>query len=143
VTSEGGDHVATLGGTILSVLAIIGGILSLCGGIGLAFGGSALTGALAAAGQSSAVSAGALAVSGVIAIVVGVLYLVLGVGLFQLKGWAWMLGMALSIVSLVIAVFEIALKYSTVSSQLIGMVFSVIILVYLFTPGVRAAFGRS
>ena len=132
-----------LGVTILGVLAIIGGILSLCGGIGLVFGGTALTGALAAAGQTSAVSAGAVAVSGIIAIVVGVLYLVLGVGLFQLKGWAWMLGVALSIASIVLGVLEIALKYSTVSAQLIGMVFSVIILVYLFTPGVRAAFGRS
>jgi uncharacterized membrane protein (DUF2068 family) len=132
-----------LGVTILGVLAIIGGILALCGGLGLAFGGSALTSALSAAGQSTAISAGALAVSGGISAVLGVLELVFGVGLLQLKSWAWMLGVALSIVSLVIGVIEIAVKYSTVGNQIIGMVISVIILVYLFTPGVRAAFGRA
>jgi hypothetical protein len=132
-----------VGVTILAVLAIIGGIALLClGGVAL-LGSSAISGAVAASGQATTVSAGALQVSGGISAVLGVLYLVLGVGLLQLRGWAWMLGVGLSIVSLVAGVVEIAVKYSTISNQIVGMIFSIIILVYLFTPKVRAAFGRA
>ncbi|MER2600254.1 MAG: hypothetical protein ABTQ73_12110 [Caldilineales bacterium] len=122
--------------TILAILAVIGGILSLCGSLAL-FG---LSGLGAVSGEVASGATGML--YGVIGLVGAVLYLLFGFGAWQLKPWAWTLGIAgagLSIVSNVLSLISGA----SLISVLIGLIIPAIILWYLFRPEIKAVFGRS
>jgi hypothetical protein len=131
--------------TILAILAIIGGILSFLGALALIAAGALVAGGtLVANGTTYPASAGGpLIVLGVIFLVLGVLDIVVGIGFFRLSPWAWMLGIILQGAGLVLAIAEIALKYATLNGEILGMIISAGILVYLLTPGVRQAFGRA
>ena len=131
--------------TILAILAIVGGVLSLFGALALIAAGALVAGGTLAANGTTypASAAGALYALGVIFLVLGVLDIVVGIGFFRLSPWAWMLGIILQGVGLVLAIAEIALKYSSLNSEILGMIVSAGILVYLLTPGVRQAFGRA
>ncbi len=132
-----------VGVTILAILAFIGGILGILGGIG-SIGAVALLSSTtyAAAGASIPhASATYLYIIGGLLLVLGVLDIVLGVGLWGLKPWAWTLGVGLQILSLIIDGVQVA-QGASIASEIVGIVISVAVLVYLFTPGVRAAFGR-
>jgi uncharacterized membrane protein (DUF2068 family) len=132
-----------LGVTILGVLAILGGIASLCLGGLVALGSTALSGNISTATHGiSTVNSGTLAAIGGFTAVLGVLEIVFGVGFLQLKGWAWMLGIVLQAISVVFGIAQIATGSSTFLNQALGLVISLVILFYLFTPQVRAAFGR-
>lgn len=67
----------------------------------------------------------------------------LGIGLPRLRPWAWTLGVALQVASIVLAIIQIAMRTATVESEVLGMAINVIILVYLFRGNVRQAFGRA
>lgn len=69
--------------------------------------------------------------------------IVLGIGLPRLRPWAWTLGVALQVASIVLAIIQIAMRTATVESEVLGMAINVIILVYLFRGNVRQAFGRA
>ncbi len=131
--------------TILAVLAIIGGVLSLFGALALIGAGALVAGGtLVANGTTYPASAsGGLYILGVIFLVLGVLDIVVGIGFFRLSPWAWMLGIILQGVGLVLAIAEIALRYATLNGNILGMIVNAAILVYLLTPGVRQAFGRA
>jgi len=111
--------------TILAILAFIGGILGILGG----FGGFALGGGYVALGA--------------ISLILGIVNLALGYGFWTLKPWAWPLGIGLEIVSVVLAVIYIVGGQSSVASEAISIIISVIVLYYLTRPNVRQAFGRS
>jgi uncharacterized membrane protein (DUF2068 family) len=132
-----------VGVTILAILAILGGIALLClGGLSV-LGGTVASGSLSAAGGAAvAANSGLITAIGGVLAVLGVLYIVMAVGLLQLKGWAWTLGIVLSALSLILDVAQIVQKPSTLGQQLVSIVISLVILVYLFTPRVRQAFGR-
>ena len=128
------------GVTILAILAAIGGVLSIIAGVAL-LGLGALAGAAGSGGLG-----GLTAIFGIIAIVLGVAEIVLAYGLWTLKPWAWTLGIGLAIISLALIVVQAVLSGNIVNS-LIGSIISIVIwaivLYYLFTPRVKAAFGRS
>jgi hypothetical protein len=129
-----------IGVTILAVLAIIGGVLGILGGVLILLGG----GIIAASGVEGAGAVGGLIiVFAVISIVIGVLYLAFGIGAWGLKPWAWMLGVIGAALSILSSLFQVIFLQSDFTSQIVSIVISVIILVYLFTPGVRQAFGRA
>jgi uncharacterized membrane protein (DUF2068 family) len=128
-----------LGVTILAILAFIGGILGILGGVGALAVGGVATGATAAA--AAHVSGTFLMGMGIVLLVVGVLDIVLGVGFWRLSPWAWTLGIALQIVGLVIAGVYVA-QGSSIANQAVGIAINLAVLIYLFTPGVRKAFGR-
>jgi hypothetical protein len=141
------------GVTILGVLAILGGIALLVGGIALiglglvigTYAGSAFTNALSNAGYSglASISAGTLAVFllalGAIVLVLGILYFAVGVGYFGGKGWAWTLGIIVTVISIIIDGVQIA--FGAVSN-LFGLVIGLIIIYYLTRPHVKAFFGK-
>jgi uncharacterized membrane protein (DUF2068 family) len=132
-----------VGVTILAVLSILGGIALLCLGGLSALGGTLFSSQVAAAGgTAAAANSGLLTIIGGAIAVLGVLYIVLAVGLLQLKGWAWLLGIVLSVLSVVGGIAQIVAKPSSLGSQAVTLIISLVILVYLFTPQVRAAFGR-
>ena len=124
--------------TILAVLAAIGGVLVLIAGLF----GTVLGGALGAATGSATVG-GLVVLLGVIAIVYGVLSIAFAYGAWTLKSWAWNLGMASQIVGIGLAVVYIATGNSTVSSQILNIAIGAVIIYYLNTPAVKAAFGRA
>jgi hypothetical protein len=118
------------------VLAAIGGVLGLLAGVALlGIGGLA-------AGGGSGFLAGFIAIFAVIAIVQSALLLAFAYGAWTLKPWGWTLGVAAEVVGLILSALFVV-NGSSISGQLVGIVIAVAILYYLFTPAVKAAFGRS
>ncbi len=123
--------------TILAVLSAIGGILTLLGGVALIGVGS-----LAAAGTGTAAYFGLGAVFGILLLASGIASLVFAYGAWNLRPWAWTLGVALQVLGLVLAVVTI-LGGADITSQIIGIVINAIILYYLFQPNIKSAFGKA
>jgi hypothetical protein len=124
--------------TILAVLSAIGGVLAILAGLFA----TVLGGAVGAATGSAAVG-GLVSLLGIIAIVYGGLSLAFAYGAWTLKPWAWTLGMASQIVGIGLAIVYIATGNSTVTSQILNIAISGVIIYYLNTPPVKAAFGRA
>ena len=125
----------SFGVTVLAIVAIIAGILGLItsfndfGGLGLLGGG--------AVHQMQTIEAGLDA----FLLILSVLYIVFGIGALQLQPWAWGLGVALAILT----VLDVGVKAITThvgSNDGFDVVIAVLILVYLYTPRVREEFGR-
>lgn len=120
-----------LGITIIAILALLSGLFGLCLPI-LAFMGSTLLGPLAVVG----VVAGGLLIIG------PVLQLIFAYGAFNLRSWAWYLGLiasGITVVGVIINLFQRAPFWSTIW----GSILPIIIFIYLLTPNVRQAFGRA
>jgi hypothetical protein len=121
--------------TILAILAGIAGVLGLFGslffiGIGGAFAGATGLGGL-------------VVILGLLLLVLSVLYLVFAWGAWQLKPWAWTLGVGLSAASIVLTVLQLVMGMSEPVGAIISIAISAAILYYLFQANVKAAFGRA
>ena len=132
-----------LGITILAILGIIGGVLGLLGGCG-AIAGGALVGALGAQAGVGAVAAGGglLGLLGIVALAMAVGWIAFGIGAWTLKPWAWMLGLILVGVSIVVALVTV-LTGGDFGSQIINLAIDAVMVYYLMTPEVKQAFGRA
>lgn len=126
-----------MGITILAVLSAIGGVLGLLGSLAIIG-----IGGLAAASTGSAAFFGLGAIWGLLILALAIASLVFAYGAWTLKPWAWSLGVALQVISLVLAALTVV-SGGDISSQIIGVVISAIILYYLFQPNIKAAFGRA
>lgn len=141
------------GVTILGVLAILGGIAGLFAGviligIGLAVGtllATQIQSQLTLAGYPglSGLEAGLIGtivmVLGVVILLMGILYLAVGIGFFGGKGWAWTLGVIVSVIGIVLAIVQIAFgSWGSILSLIIGG----LILYYLMRPNVKTFFGK-
>lgn len=122
------------GVTILAILAAISGVLGLFGGVVLLG-----LGGLAAAG---APAGGLVLIGAIIVLVASVLALAFAYGAWTLKPWAWTLGIAAEVLSLVSSGVAIV-GGGSITNQIFSIVIAVAILYYLFTPNVKAAFGRT
>jgi len=130
--------------TILAVLAFVGGLFGLCGAL-LAF--FAILGI--STGLASALDASGIQVAGgflaIVALLAAFLYVALmfafAYGAWNLKPWAWILGIIAEAWS-VITIISNLINGSSFSSQLFPLAIAVGILYYLFTPAVKKAFGR-
>lgn len=116
------------------------------GAIGAFVGGFAvLAGALldfeAPVGKISAegVSGMALVIIGLIFMIYGVAQIIFGVGLWQLRGWAWTLGVVIHSITLLGALGGLFSGVFTVQS-IFTIVISSAILIYLLSPRVRNLF---
>jgi uncharacterized membrane protein (DUF2068 family) len=85
---------------------------------------------------------GFMTIFGIVVLAQSVLLLAFAYGAWTLQPWAWMLGVAAIVIGLVINALFI-LNGSEIASQIVSIVISVVILYYLFTPAVKAAFGRA
>ena len=72
-----------------------------------------------------------------LAVVIGVLYVVAGFGFFRGKGWAWALGIIVSVVSLIVSIVEHPAAHAY---GIPGGVVAVIVIYYLTRPNVRVFF---
>ena len=77
---------------------------------------------------------------GVFALILGAIELLVAVGLFQLKGWAWGLAVLVSGANVVFGVLDLVNRIALTQSEQVSLIVSLLVLVYLLTPGVREAF---
>lgn len=127
---------------------LVAWVAMLSGAAGALIGGFAvLAGTLldvaAPAGRLSAegISGLALVIIGLGFMIVGVAQIIFGVGLWQLRQWAWALGVALQSFTLLGSLGGLFTGAFTVQS-LISIAISGAILFYLLNPRVRKLFGR-
>ncbi len=111
-----------LGVTILAVLAFLGGLLNLYFG---------LTGI------------GFALLYGLLLIVVGLAQLAFGYGAWTGKPWAWMLGLGLYVLNVVLQIVFLIIGSATIGSIIIPIVIAAVIIYYLMTPDVKKFFGRA
>ena len=121
-----------MGVTVLAILAFIGGAFGVLGalallGLGVAFAGYA--------------GGGLSFIFGIVLLVLSALELYIGWGFWNLKRTAWSLGLVVFGASLIIQFIEMLLGYSAISSFIISLIIYGILLYYLLTPAVKAAFG--
>lgn len=142
-----------LGVTIVAILAIIDGIVLLTGGIFavtvVPIVNSGLSNLSVTDQQGQQVNVqgigmnGMLAtiaiVAGSVAIILGIIWFVLAWGLLTAKGWAWIITVILSIISVVFSIVAIA---SGGVPSIISLIINGIIIYYMFRPNVKAYFGR-
>ena len=123
-----------MGITLLSTLALLAAV-------GAAFQAFASVdpGSVGPFGQIQSGSGIGLAAAGFL-IAAGI-YLELSYGLWQTKGWAWFLALAISVTHIAVNVAAALFGGATWALAIGGSIVPLIILAYLLTPGVRRAFG--
>jgi uncharacterized membrane protein (DUF2068 family) len=127
------------GVTVIAILSLIGGVLGLCGVSPLL--GVSVLGALIPTGVTQILGAIGIVVSAML--VIGpVLQIVFAYGAWNLRPWAWWLGIIASGISVLGVILGIlgsggAAIYTAVTNALIP----VIVFVYLLVPDVRRAFS--
>jgi len=124
------------GVTILAVLAAIGGVFGLFGGL-LAVTVGGIVGA-----AGGGILGGLVGIFGLLLLLLGGVELAFAYGAWTLKPWAWTLGIVAGGLGVTLAVLNV-LGGADIGSQIITVVINGIILYYLFTPQVKAAFGRT
>jgi hypothetical protein len=137
------------GVTVLGILAIIFPGLG-----GIAVGGllilaAAVLGTLnisssypQLAGYSVGTIAIFLGVLGAVSLILGILYLVTGIGFLGGKGWAWTIGIIVSVLSIISNIVEAAIIPGNVAGAVFFTIISLIIIYYLMRPHVKAFFGK-
>jgi uncharacterized membrane protein len=122
------------GVTIIAVLAAIAGVFGLLGSLVLL----GLGGTVAAnTGLGGLVFVGGLIVLGYSA-----LSLVLAYGFWNLKPWAWPLGIGVEVLGIIQAILQFMNDSRNVTSMVISIAIAAIVIWYLYQPHVKAAFGR-
>lgn len=120
--------VRPLGVTILAILSALGGIMAILGGMAI-MGVSALASEIGALG----------AAIGGITLIMGLIQLVIAWGLWTGKGWAWLLGLIFGVLGILMA---LASMVGGNFSSLVSLAINAIIVYCLYTPPVKAFFGR-
>ena len=116
--------------TVIAIFALLSGLFGLCWPI-LAFTGSAFLGPVF----------GTIGVIAGIFLIVGpILQLIFAFGAFQLRSWAWYLGLISTGITMIGVIINL-IDGASFWSAIWGSVWSVIIFIYLLTPNVRQAFG--
>ena len=142
------------GVTIIAILNIIGGVTMLVGGILLVVAGTFLSSLPPSAFQNgnltgsgmylsgiapSFLGGGAVVIGGVI-IAIGIVSFIVAYGLLKGMGWAWIVTVVLSIIS--IALNAISIVTGNIGG-IVSIIISGIILYYLYRPHVKAYFGKA
>jgi len=139
-----------VGVTILGILAIVGGVIAIIAAIASVLGAFALAAlgasALAVGSRGAALGAAGfviLMILGVWILILGVLDIIFGVGALRLRPWAWTLGVVLMAISVITDVLRVFAGHTGFAGMIVGLAISLFILYYLFTPEVKAAFGKT
>jgi hypothetical protein len=118
------------GVTILAVLGWIGGVLGILGAL------------LLILGSAAGLDAG-LFIYAILSLILALGELAFGIGAWTLKPWAWTVGVGVAAGSVILSIIAVILQWGTIGGVIVSIIISAIILYYLFTPGVKAAFGRA
>jgi hypothetical protein len=79
---------------------------------------------------------------GLVSLGVAALLLAIGYGTWTLKSWAWTAGMAAAILNVFVGVSSLIRDSTQLVAAVPSIAISVLIIWYLNTPPVKAAFGR-
>ena len=130
------------GVTVLAILDILGGIVGLAAGalfIGIAaLASSTLAAQYPALGSISGIVS-ILYALGAVALILGIISIIVAIGFLGGKGWAWTLGIVVSVINIIVSIVETIIGFS---SNIVGIIFSIIIIYYLMRPHVKAFFGK-
>jgi len=139
------------GVTIIGALEIIAGIIGILSA-GFIFLASGISGAIAGgfAGGVAGFLAGLF--FGGLAFIIGLITLAVGVGLLRGRGWAWTVAVIISFISILIGVFDVAggsikafslgFLGSDIFGGLASVAISLVVLLYLYRPHVKAFFSK-
>ena len=136
------------GVTILAVLGfILAGLMLLAACIMFAVGAAGIAGMTRGGTVGGGMLATLGAFAGVFCLVFAVLYILSAVGLLKLRGWGRLLTIVLVAISLLFGIRGVVMGVahgfgSPVVSQIIVIAIDAWILVYLFKPNVKQAFGQ-
>jgi uncharacterized membrane protein (DUF2068 family) len=138
------------GVTVLALLAFIGAGILVLGALGMFWGGAMMSGMMARPG-SGVWMAGAGAMMGIMFLGFAALELIVGLGLWKLQNWARIMAIVLAGLGLLGSVFSIFSPFAHMHffffafliRRLIVAAIEVWILVYLFKPHVKQAFGAT
>ena len=136
------------GVTILAVLYFIGtAFLGICGLLFIV-GGSMLSGLAQSGGPGSAIFAAGGAVVGGVFLVLALLELAIGIGFIKLQNWARVVAIVFTGIAVlfgVIGMFSLLVHVVVFALmvRLITLAIQIWILVYLFKPHVKQAFGAT
>ncbi|MGB8474676.1 MAG: hypothetical protein WCE61_11390 [Candidatus Acidiferrum sp.] len=136
------------GVTILAVLYFLGAVCVVLLGILSIVGGSLLSGLAHAGGPASALFAMGGVVIGAILLVLGVLDLAIGIGFIKLQNWARVVAIILTGIAVLFGLLGLVTLLAhfmmiTLVFRLIILAIEIWILVYLFKPHVKQAFGAT
>jgi hypothetical protein len=115
-----------LGVTIVAILMIINGIILIASGIGGVTAGAVM--GIPFVGVASSVL-----------IALGIAALIIAWGLITGKGWAWIVTVILSMISIIMSIIAIV---GGNFGAIINLIISGVILYYMYRPDVKAYFGR-
>ncbi len=130
--------------TVLALIYILLAGLSLLWSL-FVFGFGGITATFGALFGADAIASGGMnnVVGGVLGIITAVVELIVAFGLWKLRPWAWLLAIiavGLNVVNGVLGMFSGGLW--TFCCGLFGLIIPAGILIYLFRPHVKRAFGR-
>ena len=134
-----------MGATVISVIETIIAILALLAGLLVMVGGTILGGLAGSSDVENAagigtVFAGLGIIFGVIVILIGILYFAIAYGVWKGRGWAWMLGLVVSIIAIVFGV--LGLSSGVNLSNLIALALPIVVVYFLWQPDVKRWLGR-
>lgn len=136
------------GVTILAVLSFIGAALwGLCGLLFIV-AGSMVSALARSGGPGSAIFAAGGAVAGAVFLLFAILYIALGIGFIKLQNWARVLAIVLIAIGAlfgVVGLFGMMMHFAIFALFFRALVLAIQIwiLVYLFKPHVKQAFGAT
>lgn len=123
------------GVTILAILAAIGGVFGIFGGLTLL-----VSGAYIGAATGSTDLGGLASLVGAVLLISGIFGVAFAWGAWGLRPWAWLLGVVIQAVNIVIGAFQLI---NGQTGSILGIAIAAGITYYLFQPGIKAAFGRT
>jgi len=141
----------TTGVTILAVVDFVSGFLGTAGACVLisvgVFGFIAWSDAGTREGIARATNIGAIgALTGVMTVILSFLSFAMAIGLFQLKEWARMASVVLSIIVIILSTLLViaaaALSWGLFVGPLLGIVINILVVYYLDQPSVKRVFGK-
>ena len=118
-----------LGVTILVILASFRGVVGLWASI-------------AVVGVLNSLRTGDFAILDLSWLAIAVVFLVFAYGAWNLKTWAWALGVGLTAGSILLEAFGMLTEGQPLVGTLVSMTISAVILLLLFQPNVKEAFRR-
>ena len=118
-----------LGVTILVILATFRGVVGLWASI-------------AVVGVLNSLRTGDFAILDLSWLAIAVVFLVFAYGAWNLKTWAWALGVGLTAGSILLEAFGMLTEGQPLVGTLVSMTISAVILLLLFQPNVKEAFRR-
>jgi uncharacterized membrane protein (DUF2068 family) len=150
-----------IGVTIIAILMVIGGVLLLIGGTGflviaplvgqlnISDVSNTSNGSLSVDVNGTNITlpnnalfiflGGFVVVIGAVLVILGIASLVVAWGLLKGKGWAWIVTIIITIISIVFNIVSIAAGNF---GSIVGIIINGVIIYYLYRPNVKSYFGR-